>query len=683
MADKYKVYELPSGTRAIYNSSIPDEEVAKDQLRLGNLQVGEALPEGLESDSKGKLLTKGKSLTYNILEMIRPIVAPSVEAATLFAMKGRNPKLATAASLGTTAMVDKALQLAEGSEREQPFLSEILSTEKGSFADSTADTAQMVGVNAAGGAALGGLYKLGKEFARSNLPSNMLTALGIAPPATLDYLKQLSATTAQRTGSRSLQFIEDVFAPKIKKTRLDEQVDKTKILRDEKLKQLTNITDPHELGRAQQEKLNVGYTLSKMKSSQEAELAKAVANDPANVVSVPTSFAHPTLKNNLGQPLQIPGKSKEVRGPIHLRETLQNAYNNIRDVDSISKFYAPDEVDKILGFSKNLIADTNAKFDKSGNLLTSDPIDFNIAWELKKLAGRRGYGDAKTAQDKINALFKTFDSSIGEDIGNSIHSWNQGAQVAKVAWETSKKIVKSRHETYNVKDAITRIINNENRAPLDDVRKLTDDPDILQRALIAGAGQGSNAKKILQGLTLKDIFQKGWTEETSEGLARGYFDSNKLAAAWLDPDKQKSYQILFGSAHRENITKFMDAIAKTSQKLQTGGSVATKIRVASSVAYLGASAFNGDLFDSTSSRVAGAIAGGSVGLHFLAKGLMHPVAAKYITRLVAGEPLGTSERFAMKTIMGAMQGAIVTIHNQDGTSTDMTVNKEGKLTRKD
>ncbi len=200
----------------------------------------------------------------------------------------------------------------------------------------------------------------------------------------------------------------------------------------------------------------------------------------------------------------------------------------------------------------------------------------------------------------------------------------------------------------------------------------------LESAIKAAQTNGVGTKNItddLAGFRLSRILQNSTTDTPSGGKL---IDPQKLYEQFHDPELTGSHKLLFGK-DQSNIEQFFRNVSAAQEKSGSSSSMAHRLLwydVGAATASLPMSMFTGNLIP------AGVAATGismQVGMSQLAKLLTEPSTARLMLNLANGSALGVSERYAARAITNTLKNSIVQLTQPDGSKTQVTLTKDGKL----
>lgn len=578
------------------------------------------------------------------MEFLRPLM---MGLATGAGTRLGGPKLGTAAGAGAGVLLDQGAQIMQG---DQPSLLE---------------SGKMLAIQEAAPFIVNPIVKFGRGI--------IAAKAGIAPEsidqALYDQLGAFKATAAQYTKNPVFKFIEDVFAAGTKKERIQEQGRLTRTAGEDFTANLSGrplSLRPHAFGNALQEDIKQNFNKSINESNFNAQIAEGIAN--ANI-----------------KPIATASGVKQVAGPIDL--SLATVAELKRELEVLS---APNVTPKQAEFArhiKDLIAEIEVR-DPAGNVVGHTPVSFRRAWDFKQAADIYGYERKELGAEVTQA--KNISRGLNDDIGGSIPKWSNNADDALQAWENSKAIVAQREQLFGTRDAsnVASIRNSKNTI----IKKLDDglkDPNQARRIILAGeitlpTGKvlTSNARNDYQGYAFGRTLQDGWKSTSTVDPMEGYFVPQKLFDSWRDTAKQESFDIIFGkSARRIEASNLLEAIARVSERQNAAGKIAADIRIGGAGVTLGAGLLTKgiEFMGTGSGRYTGVVIGASIGLNAIGRVLTNPNAARYLTNIIEGRPLGVSQKFALRMIMNTLQGTEMVLDMKDGTKVPGKIVKGGRF----
>lgn len=645
-----------NGTTYIFPDEMSDQEIQQAAVKNGIVKPGDT-----------GFTETPRSFKSKALEFARPIADTAAGAAGA-ALSGGVPFVGAVAGPAAYLGMDQIMQALQGSERQPSISSNVLDLQKGGVADRVASTAEQYGMNAALGKILTPLASGIKGVINEGLYG------GVANP----LLGELGATYSQYQNRPIAELIENIAARGYKAKALEAISAKASDMAGKigkvfsPIRVASEVQDPQLLGNYIQQQTAQVFDESLKESGARAQIAKSVAQlNPEKVITGMKAVS----TGGYGPPAIVP-QVEIVRGPVKLDNVIMWAKNYIEGKSRA--IFQPDEEKLLVQEAQNILKATNAQFDTAGKLVNSRPVSFEEAWDLKKALGDVGYGKPKEGITKVNSFFQDAERNITDDITSSVGKWRNGRQQALDAWNEARTIVAKRHELFHQADQIPTLLNTTN-SPISAVNAIVDDPKKLERALnIASLGDATkalskfnvtnfasnNLKQDLKSYQFMRMMRNAYEQPAGANQDTGRYVKSKLMDQINDPEVQQSLSKLYSGRELDNIKQFFRAVGDTGIPASGAGNIAAKIRVLGATAVLGSGLVGSMLSGSAlnaGTAASGVILGGYLTLQQVGKILTKPDAAKYLTAFVEGTPLGTSEKYAMKTITSALTGTILDV----------------------
>lgn len=615
--------------------------------------------------------------------------------------------LAGAAASGLTYYgMDKALQQATNAfrpsgQQQQPSdwstVGQLAATEGPAAAISPIIKGAKGVLDPAKEAALSKLYQLNPTFGQ---------ILGF-------QAKQGSETAGESLASKAAKGIENVFAPGSKREAIVSSAQKAQDLVNQEAQKLSKrslstLENPEYHGKAIQVSMENTSDAAFANSAKHAEEVKNIAAQnpfqkipPSQQTVIDLTVVDPFARSLAGKPFasldpqsqQVitslaqksganpfktivnPG-SEVVNGPVHANNTLQTLGNFYKEVDS--RFGATDEEKPLARFAQSMLDKAEAKFEPTGAVTDSLPMDFARAWEFKKQFDQEAYNPKNSL--RMQGLYKKLSADLNNDIDLSIGKWQNGNQQAVQAWKNSKGAAQERLKTFYPEGSNLK---------LGDFIEKTDDPtptlnDALTDATKLGNILRTGNLKMPDGTVLKN---------GTKGDMGGYFlkklfddskvidkanpnsftvDGGKLIDSWKTFNKSDSANLLFSPEQRENYGKLFDALHET-QIAPSNFSTYTRARLARSGLYLGAGLLGGANVAGLGLPILGTELSGAA----LGKIMADTKSAKFLLAAVQGKPLEASEEMASRQIINTLKGTLLTVVGPQGQKIKGRFDKDG------
>jgi len=650
-------------------------------------------------------VTQPKPKSVNVIEALRPFLATGATIAGTAAGTAltKNPTMGKAAGLGAAAAVDYGMQALEGKDREDTAIANIVGAGPESPVTKLANTGQMGLENLIGGKIMSGLASGAKGVYQE------FTKGGIANP----LLREMGATYSMYQNRPFAEFIENVSNVfHNKKTEALESINRNATQMVSKLtSQITgrlpkDVDSQNKISEFVNKQLNKVFEASKAESTREGSRAQEIAD----MFEVPVFKGNQTVQTQVpatGISSTIPGTTMvtqnvtqpmfdKIKGPVYINSALEDAYRLIKNAPK--SLQTPEEQKKVLHAANQMITQSGAKFDpNTGKVISSNPVSFADAWQFTKDLDELAFSGAKEGiVDPNSRLFKHLATKIRDDVEASIPGWANPlqpksqilAQEALASWKASKEIVKQRNQIFDRATQIPKMLA-EQTSIIPEIDKVIADPKQLEKALrlsklpVPTSGgpviMSNNLRKDLSGYEFKKIMDDAWVNTDPTDATKGYFDKNKMIGEFLDPKKKDSYEILFSAGTRKRIETFFDAVNKTAQSGKSPYTSSVLARATYAGITLGGGLVAANNLDDSRAQIAGVILGGTLGLNAVGRLMSNPFAARVLTSMVEGAPLGMSEKAASKILFTALQGARMSLQLNDGTEKNAMITADGKV----
>lgn len=601
--------------------------------------------------------------TDKVLQYLRPVLDTLVGGGVGAMSLPGGPGVAATAGLMAAGATDMGVKRAMSSP-PQSTLGQAFGLSPGSPEDDITDTAETLGANELGGKITSNLFK-----GLSNLGLEKAVKGSVAGP-----LAKLDATFSQyyvkTFGDKPIsKWVEDVFASGAKARAIENSGNLNMQAGTDLAKKITgrqNVTldwlsDQMKVGAENQ------LAASKFESNRLSEIVKNISQ--ANILAIP----------------QNDGSVLAIKGPVNLGHTIQAAQDFLTQrtalLGDLTK--ANNEDQPLIAAAQRILQVSNAQFDdQTGQLIRSQPISFEDAWNFKKGADELGYGSG----DKINTTFtgKVFQSlsrSLNDDIESSIGNWkNDPGKNALKSFQNAKATVAQRYNLFDEDGMRQLLVKNNSSVPA--ISSIINDPKMLQRTLSAGNLQlpsgkvtSTNMRRDLQGFKFVDILTNAYKADPVDST-KGVFDAAKASQNWNDPGFAESKSLLFNAQNRQDIDQFFKNLAMTQQK-QIGGMMAnSKLWMGAKATVMLGTAMVAGLDASPWASTALSV---EVGAGVLSKWMTDPKKARLMVAMAGGQPLNMSQTLAAKTIFSGLQGYEMSINLKNGQKAKATVDRDGNI----
>jgi hypothetical protein len=606
-------------------------------------------------------------------------------------------------ALGATgaAVSDMGLQSAM-TVPPSSFTTSALGLGPGSPEASLANTAEMLAFNELGGAVVGkGLSKILGLSKEIKLPGSVAGPLA-------DLNASYSMYKIKTFGDRPIsQWVEDVFAT-TRKARIQEDSTMAEMLQGTALaknlsgRATSSLKNPNTMSDIIQidlENINRGIQDA---SNEQAGIAKAIAK--ANMAAV-GSFSPPQLTSPSAPhvpPSQNPltGRFQQgariVAGPIKITDSVNQAQAYLLERQKNwgpTLAGAPEYEKSMIAGAQRLLRETNAKIDpRTGLVISSDPISFEEAWDLKQLWGENGWNEKGAVEGTVGRLSRNNSSTIDQDIERSIATWeNDPNKAALKAYQNAKFIVNSRHKLLDKSENIIR--NTDKAIPLIDEilgnpHKLNAalDANELKMPIVTQSGKSTvkvvsnNLKEDFKGYYIQRLFDK-YSSLDPVTQNPSSIDVKSLSEQWLSPEFKTARDRLFSKAEQSDINVLFKTIAQTQTRSNAFGGPGMKLNMARAGMMLAPGLLSGVLSQSVTygASTTGIMLTGVA----VAKMMTNPNIARKMIALGQGQPLNMSEQAFSKILAGGLQGVTIKLMQKDGGALEGAINRDGKFVLKE
>lgn len=531
-----------------------------------------------------------------------------------------------------------------------------------------------------------------------------------------EFMPTFSGYMMERNGPNSLsanasKWIEDIFGAGSKRQAIENSADigaaKIQALAQAESGRPVNVlADPEKMADAFQAQIKPQITQLYKASSAEANRANLWATSNVQTVQKLNPQANEFSQSLAGKPYNAlnpqeqqavnkfmaasgvnPTLQQNIVGPVNLDKILQDGHDFIYGGREKS-LIPPDPNDPLIKAYQGLINETNAQFDKSGKLVSSDPISFKDAWNFKQKAGEYAFGDRSKAPNDaaiplIDSRFQKVYGDFDDAIENSMKTWKNNGPQALQAWRNSAAIARARLDLFN-EDGLKQLINNRNaNVPfIDDILR---DPKKVDRAMRAGylpipsTEPGSNGAQLLSTNMRQDLrsykmmqmLQNSWIGEP--GSAKGMIDPRKFDAQLNDPKWASVREKLFSQQNLKDLSDIVNGLAYTQQSMTKMGWLSNpKIWATTDGMYLASRMFSGSLpagLEHTAGLASVRLsAGATAKLMF-----NNPQTAARLAAMAKGMPLNASEEAVGRGFINALNGTRIYLVGNDGRETPATV----------
>lgn len=510
-----------------------------------------------------------------------------------------------------------------------------------------------------------------------------------AAPGSVAGLKNLAGTFGQHMesqGNRALSnvsnWIEDLFYGKGKQ----EAINLSKQLGGERLTDVMTgisgrtasaVNNPQWMSQSLRIKLANNDIISRKASNEAAQTAVMLSQGVKQDIPI-TAAEAASVPPNTVRIISGPQGSQfihTVEGPTNLSEMATTAKQFIDDklklystVDNI-----PADERKLFNIAQSTLDHMGAKFDpQTGQLLGVRPMSFRDAWTYKQgldeLAQPTFDQNGQAIYSNANRIARNFSNAVSNGIEDSMQKWGPSGTAAQNAYLTAKAIVHQRQEVFR---NVGSFMNGYNSAvPMLD--KIVNDPERLASAIKTGSLDLIPGTKLQ--VTKNDLASYKLFQMFQDAKGSG----DKLVDAWKDPAFQDSKTQLYSSATRTQLDQlFKDLQATQYKTVGLAGSSRNMIWATRAGIMLAPALVTGVATGSTD--YAAGMLGMEIGGAALGRMLVNPDKARLLAAAVKGVPLGMSNEKAMRVLMNGLQGATVSVINQQGQRTPMQVDQDGNI----
>lgn len=514
---------------------------------------------------------------------------------------------------------------------------------------------------------------------------NKATNSSLSP--SLQQLMDLEPTTGQALqhpdvglpgAGKAASFVENMFAPGTKANAQlnsgklgDRAVDGlTKSVMDENgPSSISNISSPNAFAKGILDKnLIASDRASRAASGLQAENAKMIAKRNTQQLVSPQVQATYT---KLGLPIP-PQAGELIEGPIVHKNLLELANKIVDHQSSLLNGPADAEETKLGNVANELLNNASARFDPNGKFVDGSPMSFEEAWDFKQKALDANF-------NKYDS-FKPLSKALNQDIEDSIAKWPNQPKNALRSFLQAKAIVQDRlnlFEPEGTKLQLSKFIDStDDFSPA--LKRILESPSDVEKVLNTSSvtvnGQkvfSGNARGDLAGYNLKQL----WWDGADYGSDRGISANTKqMLTNFKDPASQAKNKLLYSAQTQDNIEQLLKNISLTQEKSGGFSSWLPKIQavragLAIAPALLG--------FGTGSTEHGLELAGAEIGASTIARLMANKSVARTIVNLAAGQPLGMSDQAFTRRMVSALQGATITLKNQDGTDQKGSFDRDG------
>lgn len=501
----------------------------------------------------------------------------------------------------------------------------------------------------------------------------------------LEQLKGLSPTVGQALQHEDIgqnflgktsAFIENMFAPGAKANAQLRSGKLAEGLVDQEVAKGSpgiDFSSPVKFAGKTQENLLATQAAYQNESNRQAETARLIAKTNTQQIVPPNVQA---TYQRLGMPVP-PNVGRTVEGPIQHTTLLEAAHQIVQDQSKLLN--GPVEDDKRIGnIAHKLVSNANARFDPAnGKLISADPMSFSEAWEVKQSFDK--YFDK-------DPNLRPFAKALNQDIENSIGGWKVGNQQAQKAFQNAKATVQERINTFQPEDSklnLSKVIDStDDFSPT--LRAILEDSTKTQKVLNTGAVQfpsgvfySNNARQDLAGYNLKQLWWDSSDYSSDKGIS---VNAKQMLSRFNDPANLDKNKQLYSSQTRANIDQLLKNIALTQEK--SGGSASwlpkiTAIRSGLAIAPALVSGITGSVEHGLQ------VAGVELGAAAIGKLMTNQDVARAVINVAGGQALGMSDTLFNRKLAAALQGAAITLINQEGKRQKGTIDRDGKFQKGD
>lgn len=620
----------------------------------------------------------------DIAKKVAPYVVPAAGIAAGTAASAAVPPVGLSwlpglVGSGTMAAIENLLQPKSKEESH------------GYLADTAIDTAKNEGLGRIISGVTKGAGLVGGGVIAKIFP-DLADKLGIN---TIDAsLAKLKPTTAQITGNKLLEFVENNFGKTSKEAALVRSGKMSQEEANNLIQRITGRSDVTINTPFKQAENIEANTLEQFKASQEQSTArgnsvKLIADSKR--IQIPIYQQVQTPPSNVlgpnGQPItgattgikQV--GTQEVRGPIVPTNLLNEAKVIMAKIEN--SLHKPDPNSPLMKDLDSILLNAQT-FDANGNVVPK-PLNFKDAWQSKQDYGDNGFANPTNSRGITDVRYKDLYKAINQDIEESIPKWGAGPDVelAKRQFGEAKIIANNRHKLFDEKP-IEKLVNEETNS-VPSIDNIIHNPKVLAKSLATGTlviPEGgdktytgikyitNNTRQDLGGYELGQLIKKAQIVD-KQGNTR--FDGQKLLDNFHALENQESYKQLWSAKHRGDIEQFFKNLAMTSDKLPTTSNYRNMKLGVEGISLLGGLATS--IF--TGSPLSGLIPAGIIGVDFgasqLNKLLTNPDSARMMVSLAQNAPLNMSVGLAGRVIANVLKNQKVTLVTKDGSKV------EGKL----
>lgn len=510
-------------------------------------------------------------------------------------------------------------------------------------------------------------------------------------PSIDQSLLKLKPTTAQITGSKLLEFVENNFGSNSKEAALIRSGKLSQEEANNLIRRITgrsdiNINTPFKQAENIEKNTLEQFEASQKESTLRGNNIKLIAESkPINV----TSYSSVPSTIMPEQNIIVKANSEIVKGPIIPNNLVNTAKIILAKIENSD--HKPDPNNPLVRDLQNILLN-NQVMDSTGTIVPK-ARNFKDAWQSKQDFGNLGFPNPRSQQVITDIRYKDLYHAINKDIEESILKWGAGTDVALAArqFNEAKLIVNKRHELFDEKP-IEKLVNEET-GNIPAIDKIIHDPKLLNKSLLTGSlviPEGgndiytgikyitNNTRQDLAGYELTQLLNKAQVTDNKGNIS---FNGNKLLDLFNDIGNQESYKKLWNAQNRANIEQFFKNIAQTESKGQIGMRPYWALRLTGTGIALGAGLATSLVSGSVPSGIAAgsAIIGATLTASQLNKLLTNPDSARLMVSLAQNNPLNMSVGLASRVVANVLKNQVIKINYQDGNEQEFKIDKNGKL----
>jgi hypothetical protein len=381
---------------------------------------------------------------------------------------------------------------------------------------------------------------------------------------------------------------------------------------------------------------------------------------------------------------------KTIQGPIQLNESI-NALNDI------TKFYRGKELtprdQEVMGIVDQMNNGLKRHYDlTTGAPLGVKPLAYEDAINFKKIVDdlyskgslsdiEKGTTSLRVPGTQSDKFFQNLSEGLDSDIRSSLGSWKNGGSKALQNYDNAEFLRSVKDETSAGRDSLSTLLKNPNIRANSYLNNIIEDPNQLEKAISSGKITLPNGTVLKSPTIKKDLlgYEVGRTlQDASDMNVKMLSDPKKILTRLNDPNLQDSFKQLFTKDQMDDYKQLISNVMATQNDksyLNSGfnrhGLLLRAGALGLPISTLAHSLGLGGIS-------AGLYTGMELGGYALGKFLTNPKAARVLSGMAKGVPLGASQDLVSKQIGDALAGSVITLVDSAGKKQDAYIDKDGK-----